>query len=129
MKSKASLFLQMCEAKKRQIGAVRRRNYSVWLALGFEQRTTLPITVLQPALQPYFLFCVGMCLAASPHRSEEIAPAPRPPEKEKPAEGESDKKIEGRVREWNAETLGFFGLLQPPGHLRKGSPSDIYSSA
>jgi len=41
----------------------------------------------------------------------EIAPAPKPPEKEKPPPEPEEKKIEGKVREWNAEK--GFGFIVP----------------
>ncbi|CAE7323556.1 WIN2, partial [Symbiodinium pilosum] len=53
----------------------------------------------------------------------EIAPAPKPPEKEKPPE-ESDKKIEGKVREWNAEK--GFGFIIPLVREDEEAPKSIF---
>jgi len=78
-------------------------------------------------------FGEGAAAAAAPPRAiredgvpaapVEIAPAPRPPEKEKP-EGEPDKKIEGRVREWNAEK--GFGFIIPLVREDEEAPKSIF---
>ncbi|CAK9027783.1 unnamed protein product [Durusdinium trenchii] len=55
---------------------------------------------------------------------EGIAPAPRPPEKEKNSEPESEKKVEGKVREWNAEK--GFGFIIPLIKEDEETPKSIF---
>ena len=54
----------------------------------------------------------------------EIAPAPRPPDKENNLEPESDKKVEGKVREWNAEK--GFGFIIPLFKEDEETPKSIF---
>lgn len=57
----------------------------------------------------------------------EIAPTPKPPEKEKVPEGETEKKVEkveGKVREWNAEK--GFGFIIPLIKEDEETPKSIF---